>query len=87
MANYVVTYDLEKVRDYQKVYKAMDSVSAVRLLGSVWLMTSHRDAGELLDWMRGVTDSDDNIAIVKLGSDWATYGVPTEASDWLASHL
>jgi hypothetical protein len=65
----------------------MAPLDAVRLLESVWLLRVNNTAAEVRDWMKGLTDNDDKIAVVDLCGQWATYRVPKAATDWLHSHL
>lgn len=67
MNRFLISYDLVKTKDYQAVYKRLESNGAHRLLESVWV-ASFEDgvtASAVVKWLRDVVDDDDKIVAVK----------------------
>lgn len=87
MSNFMITYDLVDQRDYQSIYDAMAEQDAVRLLESVWLISTSSSSAEIRDWLKSLTDNDDKIAVIQISGGWATSMVDKDAVDWLKSHL
>jgi len=85
MPNYLITYDLRKVRNYQPLYDALAQWKAVRLLESVWLAELQGPSATIRQILATHIDKDDGIAIIELAGqfDWATLRVPVAASNWL----
>jgi len=71
MAVYLLSYDLRKQRDYEKLTEALEAVSAVRVLESVWAF-SYADTNCKLvrDHFVKFIDDDDGLFVVE-EKDWA----------------
>ena len=64
MALYFVNYDLRRQRDYSKFYKALQSLSAVKVLESVYCFKHNNTTAEALrDYFQGFIDSDDGVCV------------------------
>ena len=87
MASYMITYDLVKDRDYEKVITAIKDKGGVALLESVWLLSMENTAAEVRDWLEGKTDNDDKIAVLSISGGWATQRVDKAATTWLYDHM
>lgn len=77
MALFMITYDLNKERDYPGLYRQLGAWSAVRLLESVWLVERDEPAGEIIAKLQDVTDNDDALAVLELmpAFNWAAFRV------------
>lgn len=72
MALYLISYDLRKKRDYQKLYDALNQYNAVRILESTWCFKRvNINAERLRDYFTQFIDADDGIAVSEV-TDWAT---------------
>lgn len=89
MGQYLINYDLHKLRDYSKVYRLMASWHAVRLTESSWLATLVGPAPVIRDIVLAQLDGDDTVAVLQLqhGSDWATVRVSAAATTWLSANI
>jgi len=89
VAKFVITYDLRKVRDYDKVYELLGKWKAVRILESVWLAGIEGTASQVVDALRKQADFDDGLAVIQLKNpgDWATVGVGDASLKWLRANI
>lgn len=92
MSYFVVTYDLVKNRNYERMENGIHIVSAgrcQRILDSVWIIkTSHSKASEVRDFLVGYMDSDDKLFVIGVGESvkpWASTRVDKGTIDWLKS--
>lgn len=64
MKSYLVSYDLKKNRNYQKLYDALDVMGAKRILESTWLFKERNTNSDYLrDYFKTVIDSDDMLLV------------------------
>jgi hypothetical protein len=90
MRTYLVTYDLMKPgQNYPLLHNAIKALSLAwwHNLESVWLIRHPGTAVDLATALRGYVDASDKLFVVELGRDWATYNLPTAASNWLRQTL
>ena len=88
MANFIVSYDLSKPnRDYDRIINAIDAYNSVRITESCWLINTYNTAVGIRDYLKQFIDSDDKLAVIKLGDDWATVSINTEAKKWLKQYV
>lgn len=74
MALYFVDYDLRKQRDYQKLYDALNALTSVRVLESLWAFNhGNISCSQVRDHSKQFIDSDDRLVVSQV-TDWATYG-------------
>lgn len=72
MALFVLSYDLRKKRDYQKLYDELAKFKAVKILESLWCFNrSDTKAKDLRDYFKSFIDSDDGLVVFDV-NDWAT---------------
>ena len=75
MALYFVSYDLRKQRDYQKLFDALESLGAKRMLKSEWCLRHNNTTCVLIrDYLKQFIDSDDGLMVSEV-TDWAAIGV------------
>lgn len=73
MALYFISYDLRKSRDYQKLYDALATFNAVRILESQWCFKrQNTSAADLREFFKKYIDSDDAVCVSEV-TDWATW--------------
>ncbi|MDQ2892996.1 MAG: hypothetical protein M3R64_07915 [Pseudomonadota bacterium] len=89
MLQYLITYDLHKIRNYQKLYQLMATWKATRLTESLWMANLLGPAAVIRDFVSATLDNDDTVAVVQLqkGTDWATVRIPSAATGWLSAHV
>jgi hypothetical protein len=76
----LVSFDLRKVRNYEALYRALEGLSAQRLLETLWLVDHAGGAADLRNGLLRHLDGDDGLAVIGLEGRfaWATYGVREE---------
>lgn len=81
MALYLLSYDLRKQRDYQKLWDELEKFNAVRVLESDWCFKRiNTNAAGLREHFKSFIDADDGLFIAEI-TDWAsrkTVGTPNE---------
>lgn len=88
MQNHIVTYDLcAPKRDYDRIISAIDVYDSVRLTESCWLIRSNNTADAVRDYLKNFIDSDDKLAVITLGADWASYNIEKVATNWLYKYV
>ena len=89
MAIYMITYDLHRERNYDRVYELMDEWSAERILESVWLAQLLGPAEVVRDIVRYSLDGDDSVAVIELdpAAEWATFRCENRGINWLKTHI
>jgi hypothetical protein len=89
MALFVISYDLRKARQYQRLVQQLEKWQAVRVLDSLWLANLNGTALKVRDVLRPLLDAEDGLAIIELkaGSMWATAGVQPAGLTWLKTQL
>lgn len=87
MAFFTITYDLNKVKDYDKIKKGIETVSKsryVKITLSQYVIQSSDEAGKIADILRQYSDADDSIMVLKLDvSDWSYINLPENVGDWM----
>lgn len=79
---YLITYDLNKTKDYEKLFaaiKALGDWDKDPTLTSVWFVSTTLSARTISDRLRAYMDSDDTLFITRLRLD--------EYSGWLKKTL
>ncbi|MDE2098829.1 MAG: hypothetical protein KGL39_16370 [Patescibacteria group bacterium] len=72
MALYFLDYDLNKEKDYPKLYAELSRFGAVRILDSLWCFNhSETTAIDMRDHFGKFLDADDGLCVSEIKS-WAT---------------
>lgn len=89
MAHFVISYDLHNQRTYPPVWARLQSWGAVRLLESLWVVSSNDGAGDLRDSLLQVIDKDDSVVVVELkqGSNWSARAAQVQGTNWLQRNI
>lgn len=81
MALYLLSYDLRKQRDYEKLWDELKTFNAVRVLESDWCFKRiNTTAAGLRDHFKSFIDADDGLFVGEI-TNWATYkarGTPND---------
>lgn len=73
MSLYFISYDLNKQKNYQKLYAELDSFKAVRIVDSTWCFKRvNTNSQSLRDYFKAFIDKDDSIIISEV-TDWASF--------------
>ena len=84
MAIYCVGYDLIKGKDYTKLIDKLKSYGTyARAQGSLWFIKSSKSASYIRDELKGATDDDDKIIVIKVTLPWASLNLSKDVNDWL----
>jgi len=92
MNTFLISYDLgvpESSSDYKKVIDYIkSSESWANPLQSVWLVKSSKKAGQIVEDIYTLTDSNDKILVVNItAAPWSTHGIEKEVIDWMKSNI
>jgi CRISPR/Cas system-associated endoribonuclease Cas2 len=80
MALYVLTYDLRKARNYDKLYEELKRFNAQRVLESTWCFKRiNTNSAGLRDHFKQFIDDDDGLFVVEV-TGWATYRAQSSPS-------
>ncbi|MCW8088437.1 hypothetical protein [Sabulicella glaciei] len=76
MNTHLISYDLrEQGREYQRLYDCLKNWRAVRVLESVWLLQTSRDAEEIWDDLQGYVDRNDALFVARLTGEVVWHGI------------
>lgn len=64
MALFAVSYQLNKSKDYQPVWDALEEIGGHKVMRSFWLVDWDTTAAALRDYMVSVMDGDDAVCVV-----------------------
>lgn len=82
MANYIVTYDLNKRgQNYECITGKLAKMNSFHAQGSVWFVKSDQTASELVDALKPCLDNNDSLFVSPV-SKWCCTGMK-KAADWL----
>lgn len=71
MLNIIITFDLNKYKDYQTLYEWLEEMWAERLQDLVFvLMNTKYDTSEVMDYLINLTDFDDSIVVWQIFNWW-----------------
>lgn len=66
MATYLISYDLNKNKDYPKLWDELKRVGGHKILASVYLVNVNlKTSAEVCNWIKKYVDNDDSIVVVK----------------------
>lgn len=90
MKTYLITYDLHKPsQNYEGLYEAIKALANGwwHHVDSTWLVNSNLSAGEIRDSIMGKLDSNDELLVISVGSNWGSSGLSDSANNWLHNNL
>jgi CRISPR-associated endonuclease Cas2 len=84
---YLISYDLNKTKDYQAVYDKLEGVGAHRMMDSVWVASfkDNTTAKTVVEWLRKVMDDDDSVVAVHF-SDKYYVNAKKGTNDWFKNN-
>ena len=90
MAKILVTYDLRQPgRDYTKLFDAIKASGTTywHCLDSVWIIITASALPTVRDYLKEFIDVNDDLVVLGLNGNWATYGLSDECNNWLRNSL
>ena len=87
MTCYIISYDLVKERDYEKLYGAIKSYDNwARITESTWAIITNKSAKEVRDNLVKSLDGDDKLIVIKSGEE-AAWKNASCSNEWLKKNL
>ncbi|RKR02586.1 hypothetical protein C7446_2304 [Kushneria sinocarnis] len=84
MPVYIVSYDLNKYKDYQRLYAAIKTYTYYDSeLESFWFIDSYKSAVEIRNHLQQYVDSDDELFVGELVSNWGATNTMQRSGSWL----
>ena len=89
MANFLISYDQHRDRDYTPIWDQLHQWGAVRLLESLWVVSLNSDTANIRGALRAVTQNRDSLVVIQLqpGSEWSAYAVQTRGVQWMEQNI
>jgi len=90
MTTYMIGYDLNKAgKNYTDLIAEIKAMANGywHHLDSTWLVNTNLDAGSVRDRLKKHLDSDDELLVIAVANNWATYGIAQSGNEWLKSSL
>lgn len=86
MAIYVLSYDLNKEKDYETLYDELKRLDGHRALNSFWLLNLENTAKEVRDHFKRYMDDDDALWVSELTNNYASKRAKKGTKDWLTAN-
>jgi hypothetical protein len=90
MKTYMIGYDLNKTgQDYASLIQEIKEIANGywHHLDSTWLVNSNLGASNIIDRLVPHVDANDEILVIAVADDWASYGIRKSGTDWLKESL
>lgn len=89
MAAQLISYDLRKPgRDYSALYEAIKALGTWwHCLESIWIVRTNLDTAQVRDALTPHIDANDDLIVLTLQGNWASYRLSQECNDWLRNNL
>lgn len=85
MALYVLSYDLIKDKNYQKLWDALEKQGAFKALASVYLISTSSSHKEVNDWIKSLIDDNDKFLLAVTTKAQLSYTANKGINEWLAN--
>ncbi|MCD9005235.1 hypothetical protein LDO31_03100 [Luteimonas sp. XNQY3] len=88
MALFVVSYDLNKTKNYQPLWDEMERLGGHKPVESVYLLSLTTDSTEAVrDHLQGFVDDDDYLIVVKFTEKPRFVKAKAGTKDWINRHF
>ena len=92
MKTFLISYDLgvpETHADYVALFNYLKSLYTIwaRPVKSVWIIKSDKNVAQIRDEIKLVLDQNDKLIVVEMASNWGTYNVVKEVTDWMKNNI
>jgi hypothetical protein len=86
---YIIGYDLNRPgQDYADLIGAIKDLGGWwHYLDSTWLLATDTSAAAIRDTLKEHVDAGDELLVARLQGEWASCGLPKDATDWIRKHL
>ena len=85
----MITYDLNKVKDYAKLYRAIGALGQTKRdnnLDSVWFVSTPYTPNQVTNFLRNHTDDDDRYFVCKINPGESAGWIQRDVWDWINTH-
>ena len=83
MANFAITYDLIKRKDYQTLWDELERLGAHKALNSFYLLSIDNSAQVVKDHLAQYIDDDDKLMVVKFTGNPAFTKAHAGTNKWI----
>jgi hypothetical protein len=91
MSVFVISYDLHKIKDYQRLFDSIKQAAKFgwcRAVESTWFISTDSNSVAIREYINRSINSDASLLVCKLDhGDGAWVGLAPEVSAWLKSNL
>lgn len=90
MPTYIISYDLNKQKNYPKLYDAIKSAGTnwCHPMDSTWLVVSNATSASIRDHIAKAMDQDDSLLVCRVApNDSAWRNLSPDVSNWLKANL
>jgi hypothetical protein len=91
MKTYIISYDIvanQSSEKYNNLISLIQTASSwAKPLESVWLIRSDKSASEIIDILIAAVDSVDQLIVIELNKDWASFSIDREVTDWMHGNI
>lgn len=89
MGKRLISYDLSKPgRDYERLFEAIKALGSWwHCLESVWVVKTDLTCAQVRDHLVKHIDANDKLAVLELGSGWASQGLDKNCNDCLRNNM
>ncbi|UWU68207.1 hypothetical protein [Bradyrhizobium sp. NC92] len=86
MPKFIITYDLMKGKDYDKIIKELEKHGGHKALLSMWFIDLDNTAVDVFDHFIKFVDSDDRLVVTEFKPANSKAKAIKGTNDWLAAH-
>lgn len=85
MAHYAISFEIRDARHGVHIRTKLEGMGAVRLLETLWVVTSPKSAPQIRDELQKMINLDDSLAVIELkaGSYWSCLRAKHAGVMWL----
>jgi len=89
MSALLVGYDLNKTgQDYSQLIERLKEFPGwCRPVDSTWIVSTTSTVKDVRDDLMKYIDSNDDLIVVGLSGNWATYGLSPTVNEWLENNV
>ncbi|KAB2690557.1 SinR family protein [Brucella pseudogrignonensis] len=90
MKTYMIGYDLNKSgKNYSGLIDGIKDIAHGywHHLDSTWLVNTPLEASQIVKKLLQYLDQDDELLVIAVADDWASYGFKQSGKDWLHNSL
>ena len=89
MGHYAISYEIRDSRHSPHIRAKLEGLGAVRLLETLWVLSSAKSAPQIRDELQKMVDIDDALAVIELkaGSYWSCLRAKHSGVTWLKRNI